>query len=83
MEQIIAEVQAGKNVQEIAAGQGISAQQLYEIETQIYHEANTRWLQQGLLSQQGFNENARRFQSVPQAAVNEQVTSFYMERMGL
>jgi RNA polymerase sigma factor (sigma-70 family) len=77
VEQMKAEVQAGKNVQEIAAAQGISAQQLYDIETQIYHEANTRWLQQGQISQQGFDENAQRFQTVPQAAVNEQITSFY------
>ncbi len=77
VEQMKAEVQAGKNVQEIAAAQGISAQQLYDIEAQIHQEANSRWLQQDHLSQQSFAENEQRFQALTPKEINEAFTSFY------
>jgi hypothetical protein len=77
IEQMKTEVQTGKNVQEIAAAQGISAQQLYDVEAQIHHEANSMWLQQDHLSQQSFAENEQRFQALTPEEINEAFTRFY------
>ena len=51
------EVHAGKSVQTIAAGQGVSEEQLYQMELQFMHAGDVRWQKQGCLSQSEYNDN--------------------------
>ena len=58
------EVPAGKSVHRIAAGQGISEEQLYQVELQLMHAGNARWQKQGCLSQSEHNDNEQRAKAI-------------------
>lgn len=77
IDQIKTKVHAGKTVQDIAAAQGISAQQLYTIEAHVIQQANTRWLQQSCINQQVYNDNAQNFQRGTPAEMNDTFTNLY------
>ena len=62
--QVKMEVHAGKSMQRIAAGQGISEEQLYQMELQLMHAGNVRWQKQGCLNQSEYNDNEQRAKAI-------------------
>src|SRR5690242_20258880 len=58
--QISAQVQAGKTIDQVAAAQKITADQLHTMEINIMQQANDTWLQKGCITQQEHDSNTTR-----------------------
>jgi hypothetical protein len=76
-DQITAEVQRGEQIQDIASAQGISPQQLYQMEKQLMQEGNTMWLRQGCIPPPVATAQSQRFDQLSPQALDATFTQLF------
>jgi hypothetical protein len=74
--QVQVRVLAGKTITQIATEQGLTPDQLYNVEIQALHFANDHWLSMGCITQQDVQDNMRRDTGSP-AYMDEEFTNWF------
>lgn len=75
--QVTTQVHSGKNIQEVAAAQGFSPQQLHTLEINALRRGNAYWLRVGCIDQQGANDNEQRYTIETLQQLNDDFTTLF------
>lgn len=78
VDQLIARLQAGEDIQAIAAQQNLSADQWHTLEINTYQAAYNRQVSEGKMTRQDVDSNMSHIRSYPPAELNALVTSNFL-----